>query len=88
MKTQFTPESKLKYRFILVVNVTDEGNSTEEEDFVNSEDFVNAIHFGIEGVAQGLVGLAGLVGKFFFYLILNVVVLCSSRYILMSRRAP
>ena len=65
MKTQFTPESKLKYRFILVVNVTDEGNNTEEEDFVNSEDFVNAIHFGIEGVAQGLVGLAGLVGKFF-----------------------
>ena len=67
MKSQFTPESKLKYRFILVVNVTDEGNSTEEEDFVNSEDFVNAIHFGIEGVAQGLVGLAGLVGKFFLY---------------------
>ena len=71
MKTQFTPESKLKYRFILVANVTDEGNSTEEDDFVNSEDFVNAIHFGIEGVAQGLVGLAGLVGKFFLYLILK-----------------
>ena len=71
MKTKFTPESKLKYRFILVVNVTDEGNSTEEEDFVNSEDFVNAIHFGIEGVAQGLVGLAGLVGKFFLCLILK-----------------
>ena len=35
------------------------GNNTEPEE----DNFVDVYHFAVNGVAQGLVGIAGLIGK-------------------------
>ena len=43
-------------------NDTSGGNNTEPEED-NSGNFVDMFQFAVNGVAQGLVGIAGLIGK-------------------------
>ena len=40
-------------------NDTSGGNNTEPDE----DNFVHMYHFAVNGVAQGLVGIAGLIGK-------------------------
>ena len=40
-------------------NDTSGGNNTEPDE----DNFANMYHFAVNGVAQGLVGIAGLIGK-------------------------
>ena len=40
-------------------NDTSGGNNTEPDE----DNFVDMYHFAVNGVAQGLVGIAGLIGK-------------------------